>query len=215
MENKNISKEEVNVNAIHGFGRTSAHRAAMDGDTEKLKVCKKADIKAKDNLGRTPAHLAARGGQTGALRCLRELGANVKAKDNYALTPAHFAAQNGQTGALRCLRELGANINTGDNEGRTPAHWAIMGEHLEALKYLVEEVKIDVNIINKNGDRLLDIAYFYFKFKWEGMKEIINLLKKAGAKTSEELREEKKQKAAFVERAKNPCYGKNKVHKEE
>ena len=44
---------------------------------------------AKDNDGRTPAHLAAQNGHDGALRALKEMGADMAAKSNDGDTPAH------------------------------------------------------------------------------------------------------------------------------
>ncbi len=177
------------------------------------------DIEAKDKNGGTSVHRAALNEYTEALKYLNEAGVDMKAKDNHGMTPVHDAALGGCTKALKYLiEEAGANVNAIDDVGMTPAHYAARDGHLEALKYLIEEAGADVNVQDINGYTPLDTAYQSFREeermeeRWgkerlkekKELKEIINLLKKAGAKTGEELRGEKKQEDTF-ERAGRPC----------
>ncbi len=246
---KDLYKEaDVNVH-IDKLARTPAHRAAISGDTEALKDCKRADLDTKDVYHKTPAHYAAENEHTEILKALEGAGANLEAEDGYGRTPVHLAAINGDTKTLKYLaEEAKVKLNVQDIIGRTPAHEAAL-KNTEALKVLIEnKVKLNVqdingrtpaheaalkntealkvlienkaklNVIDKDGETPLDIAYYkYFNIPYKYFRllllgkniKIINLLKKAGAKTGEELREEEKQKAAFG-RVGRPCDGGNK-----
>ncbi len=172
----------------------------------------------RDGFGRTPSHLAAMKGDTKALRYLGELEADLEDKDYFGMTPAHCAAKNGHTKALRCLEELGADLNARDHEDRTPASHAAEHGHFETLNVLIEN-KVKLNAQDINGETPLDMVYKYFNityghYRLEEIKEIINPLKKAGAKTGRELRKEKEQEDTF-ERAGKVCDRGNKEHKED
>ncbi len=161
-----FEKVGANLKATGYFGRTPAHRAAIEGDTEKLKDCKRADLEAKDNNGITPVHLA--------------------------------AMMNRHTKALKYLaEEVEVNLNVQDIKGMTPTHY-VAGNNAGGLKVLIEN-KAKLNVEDINGKTPLDIAYEHFRLeerleKKKELKEIINSLIKARAKTGEELRGEKKQK---------------------
>ncbi len=170
------------------------------------------DIEAKRESGLTSAHFAAWYGYTEILKVLEGAGVDIGAKNNDGMTPAHFAAQEGHTEVLKCLRELGADLEVEDNHGRTPLSIAINsgGEdgYPETERYLVEEVKVNVNIINKKGDTLLDLVNRRERRGCNTIK-IKDLLIRNGAKTGEELREEEKQedlsKKVAYGRAASPC----------
>ncbi len=161
-----MKNKYTNGNYYNYFGRTPAHRAAIEGDTEKLKDCKRADLEAKDNNGITPVHLA--------------------------------AMMNRHTKALKYLiEEVKVNLNVQDIKGMTPVHYAA-GNNVGGLKVLIEN-KAKLSVQDINGKTPLDIAYEHFRLeerleKKKELKEIINLLIKAKAKTGEELREGEKQK---------------------
>ncbi len=163
-------------------------------------------------------------------------------RENYAITykfiierknreELEIAIRRTYVGSIKKLIDSGANLNDDgifvDSSGFDRGTALDLVNHLEEMigrGYVYYGVKIGLV-----SDLVDDIDLDEYIAK---IKEIKDLLIEAGAKTGEELRglrakrkkikdllikvlEERKQKDTFVERAKNPCYGKNKVHKEE
>ena len=88
--------------------------------------------------GSTPAFIAVQQGQLGALRVLKELGANLDTPNDNGSTPALIAAQTGQVDALRVLKELGANLDTPNKKGATSAFIAVYKGDVKVLRVLKE-----------------------------------------------------------------------------
>ncbi len=150
--------------------------------------------------------------------------------NRFGWTLAHFSAINGDTEKLKdCKR---ADLEAKDNIGMTPVHYAAETGHTETLKYLIEEAKVDVNVIDDYGRTPLDLVND-LESRGYKMEEIKNLLIRNGAKTDEELKkslfrlvplgrdgrvckigEEKKQKVVLklvpLGRAGRPCDDGNK-----
>ncbi len=195
-------KAGANVNVYRDkYGRKPVHRAAIGGDTEKLKVCKGlgVDMEAEDRYGNTPAHYAVLNGRTETLKYL--------------------------------IEEVGVNVNIINKKGETPLDLAYdqffrLEGRLKGKKALreLEGLKKILNIVGYSSTKL-DIAYDQFlrlQERLEGkelmkeykeLKEIISLLEANRAKTGEKLREEKKQKALLekVFNVPNPCDCESKV----
>ncbi len=200
-ELRRLSKLGADINDKNELERRPVHFAAWN-NTEALKVLieNKAKLNVQDNNGITPLHNAARN-NTDGLRVLIENKAKLNVQDGNGMTPLHEAATY-NTEALKVLIENKAKLNVQSIVGMTPAHLAAW-KNIEGLKVLIEN-KAKLNVQDNNGKTPLDVVYESFreeerfgkerlKEKKE-LKEIINSLKEAGAKTGEALREEKKQK---------------------
>ncbi len=180
MENKYISKEKakVDVEDKDKYGMTPAHRAAIYGDTETLKVCRREDIKAKDDLGMTPAHYAAMNGHIEALKYLvEEAKVNVNVKDKYGRTPAHCAAWFGKTGTLKYLiEEVVVYVNIINKNGKTLLDVAYQRFRLEKKEEMKEIIDLLIRKGAKTGEKLREEKRKTFKVGEvcdEGIKEYI------------------------------------------
>jgi ankyrin repeat protein len=74
------------------MGRTNLHKAAFDGNAERVKelLKKGADPNTKDKKGRTPLHWAAPyKGHVEVVKLLLEHGADPNIKNKYGRTPLH------------------------------------------------------------------------------------------------------------------------------
>ena len=107
-------------------------------------------------------------------------GAVVDSRDNFNSTPLHKAAYDHEE-ILVLLIDKSADINAKDINGNTPLHNASIKGHIKIVEILVGK-GANVNAKTDNGRTPLDFTN----------GDIADLLRKHGAKTSEELKTEGK-----------------------
>ena len=165
-----------------GIDFTPLDLAVVNGYKEiiELLIEKGADVNAEDDDGNSPLHMAYRGeinelmvvnGCKEIFELLIEKGADVNAKDDNGCSPLH-------TAYTKEIAELfianGADVEAKDYYGNTPLHFANSGEIAE----LLIDNGAGVNAKNSDDCTPLDLALEEY---------IINLLRKHGGKTGEEL----------------------------
>ena len=135
---------------------------------------------------------AAEGGYIEDVKQAIAEGADVNAKDGYrpvhklGLTPLNFAAMFGHTEIAELLIDKGADVNAKDEKfGLTPLHNAAESGRKEIAELLISK-GADVNAKDTGGETPLDRA---IKSK---QTETVDLLRKHGGKTAEELKAESK-----------------------
>lgn len=129
------------------------------------------------NEGGTPLMEAACRGSLKILQALLDDGADINAKANDGATALMYAVRFGRADAARLLIEKGANINARRDDGATALMDAIaFGDFVDVVKTLLVIKGIEVNAADKTNYTALDVANKYSR------KEMIALLKKAGAK---------------------------------
>lgn len=80
-----------------------------------------------------------------------ECAVNVDVRNNYDMTALCSAAAQGKCGTMRALVKLGAVVDIKDNGGQTPLHQASLGQHTDAMRCLVTELKADLNLRDAFG----------------------------------------------------------------
>ena len=198
--NKELSKEIIelliakgaDVNAKRDDGETPLHQAADNGHKEvvELLIAKGADVSAKTDNGVTPLHQAAYKGHKEIAEILIDKGANVNAMSDDGWTPLHQAAYEGHKEIAEILIDKGADVNAMSDIGRTPLYWAADSGYKEIIELLIAK-GADVNAKTNDEKTLLDMANDPNK-RNKNKKFIADLLRKYGAKTSEELKAEEK-----------------------
>ncbi len=119
---------------------------------------------------------AARGGQTERVRELLEAGADVNAKIEGNVTALMFAASEGHADTVRTLLEAGAEVDEKHSfTGASALDYAALAGHTEAVVALLD-AGVDVDAQDQGGRTASMWA------KRNGHTEIVELLKKAGAK---------------------------------
>lgn len=149
---QSLLKQNVNVNATQGDGRTALHWAAYRDDLEmaRLLIQAGAKVQAKTRLGDlTPLLLAAKNGSAAMIGLLVKAGADVNITNANGTSPLMFAAASGKTDALSVLLDQGAKINAKDNTNeQTAVMFAAALDRAAAIKMLAEH-GADVNAASK------------------------------------------------------------------
>ena len=91
-----------------------------------------------------------------------------------------FAASSGNLTALRSAHDAGVDMNGQDYDKRTALHQACAGNKMDCIRFLVEEVMVELEPRDRWGATPLDNA------KEEGNMELIELLKKKISKMNHE-----------------------------
>ena len=187
------------------------HKAAREGDADRVRelLDAGADVNVrnadKQRLQYTPLHWAAYYGHLEIAEILISRGADLDAEDPDYSTPLYLAAEEGHPKVVEFLISKGAEVNVkSSRSGYTPLHRAAWGpvamrKHLGAGEAgIVSEAELNenylgivgmllekgakVDVLDNDGKTPLDQAIR------NGEKEIVDLLRKHGAKTGEELK---------------------------
>jgi hypothetical protein len=146
---------------------------------------------------------AARKGDTAAVKGFLDKGVDVNAKTRYGATALSYACDKGHVEVIKLLIERGADVNVRDTfYGEVPLGWALSHGHVEVIKLLldkgaagtdrvlmsgVQEGKVELVkvAVEKGGMKPETLNNALRRASSGGNKEIIDLLKKAGAVAAE------------------------------
>jgi len=124
---------------------------------------------------------AAKKGKLDEVKSLLAEGVDVDCSDAFSCTGLFWASANNHKSIVEYLIEKGANLNAGAGVGGTPLARAAYEGHVEVVELLIAK-GADVNAKDVSGGSPLDSAD----------ESVVDLLRKHGGKTSEELKAEGK-----------------------
>lgn len=142
-------------------------------DVLNLALTNNAGILEADEDGLIPLHVAAEGGFVTVARRLlnfERASDQVKALTSRDRTPLHLAAKSGSLDTVKLLLANNAEVETSDATGYTALHLATKKEHLELVKFFVEERRANVNKTDNKGRTPLFIAFE------KGNQELVDFL---------------------------------------
>ena len=170
-------------------GQTALHYAAKGADIEMVEflIAKGADVSAKDSHSLTPLYEAVSGGHTDVVELLIDNGADINARGQWDYTPMHYAAWSGSTETVEFLVEKGADVNAKDEWDWTPLHYLAQDNLRDMAEFFIAK-GADVNAEDKWGKTPLQVA------ERKGHTEIVELLRKHGAREEEARQEEEVRK---------------------
>ena len=137
--------------------------------------------KAEEEVGLAPVMVAATVGYTAIVAVLLRAGADVMKMDKEeGMNCIHWAAWFGKLESIKVIYEYLVNnkdpeqvveyMNRGGRNGTTPLHYACLYGHEAVVKYLVNEIKVDVTKKDNVGNTALEYA------EEPGHKSIVSLL---------------------------------------
>ena len=205
-----LADQSVKLNAKTNMGFTALMAAAQSGQLDMVRylVEKGADIDMTDQSGHSALMTALALGQSDIARYLIDKGASINLGDRYHLKPLHYAAANGDIEVVKLLLGQGADLEARSNTGFNILMSAAHAGQREVVKYLIAK-GADINALDHRGNSPLLISVLlrhsgvvedliaaradvHVKNKdeitpWKAAsdnkdKEIMELLKKAGAK---------------------------------
>ena len=108
------TRAELSAAEEYGHGHTSLMRAALDGNTERVKelVHEGADINRRDDNGRTALMFAVINSHYETMKALLEYGADVNARSDTGGTALMGAALAGDLRMVQALLDKGADLHS-------------------------------------------------------------------------------------------------------
>ena len=165
----------ADVSLASNKGVTPLHLAAKTGSKEiiKMLVDEGADINVTDDSGESVIIYGIKSGRTDAVRFMKELGADVTLADNEGRTAVDHANIKGMAGMIENVLD-GAEIHA-DSFGNTPLHQSCYNGHSEAVKAMLRNQDIEVDVKNDAGETPL-ICAIKSKGVQKGSVDIVELL---------------------------------------
>lgn len=185
----------ANINAKDGYGLSALHLAIKNNSFKSVDVLlanKNIDLESKlpegyfthlgdDStavyIGKATPLIYAIFKSKGDSRIFNELmkkGANVNATDEEGWTTFLYAAAFGNTSMLRSIayknRKL---VNSKTKNNVTPLHMAVVYDNIDNIKYLVRNLKVDINA--KDDDGWTALYYAAANNKKEAYKLLLRL----------------------------------------
>jgi ankyrin repeat protein len=179
---KRLIQEGSDVDRKDEWGWTALYWAMRGNQKEvaEFLIAEGANVNAKGEKGLIPLHLAVTNNQKKLIDMLIDKGANVNVKGEKDQTPLHLAIEHNQKDFVEVLTAKGADVNAKDNWDWTPLHGAIYSsKDTSEIKAIVELLIARGAKVNaRDGAKRTPLWYA----RKEGYSEIVELLKKHGAK---------------------------------
>ncbi|KAF5604331.1 ankyrin protein 3 [Fusarium pseudocircinatum] len=138
----------VRADARSRSGQTCLHTFARRGAVTRstsnliqLVTNRGTDLNDRDNDGNTPLHIMTKWRAWSDLSEFADLpGLDLNARNRWGKTPLHIAASTYPFGIaeLNILIQKGVDVNSLDNDARTPLDYAMSGDHIGAIRLLIE-----------------------------------------------------------------------------
>ena len=126
---------------VESRGWNPLHSAARGGNVGIIETLLSSglDINSSTNCGTTPLMVAAANGHERAVNLLLSKGADPHLKDFMEGNLLHAAADGGNTSIVKTMLYCDIDIDSKDKHSVTPLLFAVMKDHVEVVKYLLQQ----------------------------------------------------------------------------
>ena len=171
---------KASLEAADKDGKTALYHAvdAHHLETTRYLISKGANVEVQDKGGYTLLGRSAQASQAELVRVLvEEGGANINNPQQNAWTPLHEACFHGAESTASFLISHGAKVDARDNHYCTPLHRASQSGGLGCALLLLDQGKVDIDLVTQSNWTALSIAC------WYDYADIVKALLQRGAKT--------------------------------
>ncbi|KAK6174045.1 hypothetical protein SNE40_017391 [Patella caerulea] len=148
----------LDVNNTNIYGQTAATYCCISkiNPVEKLKIIllKRGNLDIVDNNNFSLLHISCKCGSISTVNYfINEIGFDVNLKNKFGLTPAAYCTISAinPVGKLKFLSSKGGKLDVVDNNNRSLLYLSCGDGTIETVKYLVNEIGLDVNREDING----------------------------------------------------------------
>ncbi|KAK1323200.1 hypothetical protein QJS10_CPA02g00613 [Acorus calamus] len=159
-----IQKRKDMILVADATGHTALHYAAQKNNGQMVNMLLRYNSSLayiQNSKGSPPLHIAAAYNSKLAItELLKWCPDSAEQLDESKMTALHVAIMHGSVRALRTLLkmiDLDEIVNWGDKDLNTPLHVAAKNSKIQSMIELLEDKRIDVHLINKNGETACDI----------------------------------------------------------
>lgn len=155
-----LLSHRAGVNVQDKEGLTALILAAQMGHTmlvEKL-LQRYASTDICDSLGMNALMHSCHKGDLETVILLLENGASVAGQDKNGWTALMHAVHRANIEIIRELISAGADLNIQDNDKMTALMYAVQDQSYAVVKLLLSYPDIEIRLLNRDGDRALDLA---------------------------------------------------------
>ncbi|XP_046347295.1 ankyrin repeat and KH domain-containing protein mask-like [Haliotis rufescens] len=145
---------EDRINSKGQYGRTPVMMAACCRHRKVVEVLenKGADISIVDNDGNNILHMACIGGNVDVVKYVLTLDAvDINSKGQYGRTPARMADFRKHREVFDLLMGKGADLSQVDDQGDNILHMVCLEGHLELVKDIITNNRVDINSRGRYG----------------------------------------------------------------
>ncbi|XP_010657169.1 protein ACCELERATED CELL DEATH 6-like isoform X3 [Vitis vinifera] len=169
-KNKEMLEKILALKIVHQrdeHGRTPLHYAASIGYLEGVQTLLAKDQSNfdryhRDDEGFLPIHVASMRGYVDIVKELLQVSSDsIELLSKHGENILHVAAKYGKDNVVDFLLKKKGHenlINEKDKEGNTPLHLATTYAHPKVVNYLTWDKRVDVNLVNNEGQTAFDIA---------------------------------------------------------
>ncbi|XP_065335878.1 uncharacterized protein LOC135936833 [Cloeon dipterum] len=159
-----VDEAEVDVNTLRPSGESKDWSFWETKYMDHLLILQKSDINKTDERGKTALHCSAEYGYLESVQDLIQSGANVQAQDDNGWNAFHFACKSSSDHKEKIIRLLhGTDCQLAKEKtksGQTGLHILLKFSYfsVEKVRFLVEEIGVDVKAKDNNGCSALQFA---------------------------------------------------------